>query len=206
MAYQRVPETAEVSVFYDFAGQEVVNTYHARYTGGYSQADLDALALNVDFTPVSALLADQSLRISYVRTDVRGLDSEFDLTATDNSSAGAGGVAAEALPTDTAFCVTRLSGLTGRSARGRVYIPGIPTTYLQTGAGNTGLISVAAANAYLSHVELFRATLSFPANAQAVIVSRYHNGTKRAEAVTFDWTSSQYKDRILDHRASRKRQ
>ena len=198
MAFQRVPNTAEISVVYDLFGMNLVNTYHAYAAAGYNQSMLDTLAAQIDASPVVSLLADQATDIDYVRTDVRGLDQENDLTSTNNTSAAAGGAAATSCPSNIAFCVQRLSGLTGRSARGRVYIGGIPFTSSYQEWSDRNLLTVAAADAYVGHVDGFRSTIEAIGPWDAVIVSRYNAGSKRATGVTFTWTQTQYSDRRLD--------
>ena len=203
MAYQRVPETAEIVVHYTLYGAEVVNTYHAEYAGGYAQANLDALALNIDLTAVDGMLADQSVSLSYIRTDVRGLDAENDLSSTNSDSAGNGGVGTRSLPANCAFCVQKLSTLTGRSARGRVYVAGIPFNISYFDPDQANVLTTTLADAYKAHIDVFRQTINAVSGWQAVIVSRYHNGAKRSEGVTFEWTSTNYQDRKLDTRRGR---
>lgn len=198
MAYQRVPETAEITVRYTVQGVDIANTYHARASGGYNQSMLDTLANQIDLTPVSGLLADQTNKCNYVRTDVRGLDSEFDLTATANASAGVGAKTGFQFPANVAFCVQKSSGLTGRSARGRVFITGIPTAYTAATSLEPNFLTQVAADAYVAHVDSFRFTIEAIGPWNAVIVSRYHNGSKRSEAVTFQWTQTLATDRKLD--------
>lgn len=195
MAYQQVPNTVEIAVHYAMDGIDIVNTYHAQAPGGYSQSDLDTLAAQIDITPASGILADMSVEASYVQTVVRGLNAENDLTATANTNAGLGSRIEDSHPNNVAFCVQRYSGLTGRSARGRVYICGIPYSYRDAGAQVTLLISTAAAAAYVGHVEAFRTTIEAIGPWNAVIVSRYAGGAKRAVAVTFPWIGSQFTTR-----------
>lgn len=198
MAYQRVAKTAEISVIFGRVGYEFRNTYHAEFGGNYAQGDLDSLASAVD-AQANNLMSDISGNVEYIRTDVRGLDSEFDLTSTNNTGAKTGDVGSNTFPFNVAFCVQKLSGLTGRSARGRVYIGGIPVSYQATGAGSDkNEITSAAAAAYVAHVDAIRTAIEAIGAWNAVIVSRYHNGSKRAEGVTFQWTVTQAKDDKLD--------
>lgn len=205
MAFQQVPDTAQVTVHYQLGGQELINTYHAYYSAGYNQSLLDTLASSVAVSPVVSLLADQSGYLWYDRVEVRGLDQENDLTSVYNANSQGGGLGAQAIPATNAFAVQRLSGLTGRNARGRVYVAGIPTNYLELSGPDVGQITLAAANAYQGHIDGFRSTIDALPGADPVIVSRYHNGSKRTTAVTFTWTTTAYHDRVLDVLRSRKR-
>lgn len=176
----------------------MINTYHAEKPGGYAQIDIDNLAAVIDAGPVTSMLADQSTYLDYVRTDVRGLAVANDITASNNANAGSGGTPQYALPKQVTFAVQRLSGLTGRSARGRVYIVGIPNGAHETLASGNNKITSVYANAYVGHVDGFRTAIEGIGLWNAVIVSRYTAGSKRATGVTFRWTSTQYNDLQLD--------
>lgn len=193
MAYQRVPNTAEVVVRYEMAGNPFVNIYHAERSAPYAQIDLDALATAVDSGPAASLLADLSLAVDYVRTDVRGLNAENDMTATDNSNAGVGGNSNTPLPNHSAFAIQKRSGLTGRTARGRVYIGGIPRAFINISAGEYDEMHPTFAAVYVAHVDGFRTGIDAVGLWDPVIVSRYSAGVKRAEGVTFPWVSSTYR-------------
>jgi len=190
MAFQRVPNTAEISVIYELCGFQLQNTYHAYSVTGYVQADLDFLAAQIDTVPVTGMLADQSDHLDYIRTDVQGLDAENDLKSSNNNHAGPGSVNVWAMPNQVSFCVAKLSGYSGRTARGRVYVIGIPSSYTLHTDGTTNLITSAARAAYEGHVDAFRTTIESIGIWDAVIVSRYHNGSKRAEATTIKWTTT----------------
>lgn len=192
MAFQSVPETVEITVNYTYGGNQIVNTYHARQSGGYNQAGIDALAVAIDNTAVPGLLADQTVWIDYMRTDVRGLENENDITASASASAASGGLGVVGTPGNVSFAVQRLSGLTGRSARGRVYVAGIPASYVDGSKAAVGKLESAAAAAYVGHIDGFRTVIDAVGTWDPVIVSRYNEGSKRATGVTFPWTSTQY--------------
>jgi hypothetical protein len=205
MAYQRVPETAEITVRFDIQNEDVSNLYYARYVGGYSQSDLNALAAAVDGIINPAYIPYLSQYDSYVRTDVRGLDSENDLTASAATPAAGGNMVSLPLPVSVSFCVQQNSGLTGRSARGRIYVPSVLRTQAQSSVDNQGLMNASDAANWVGTVEGIRIAISGVAGWTPVLVSRYHNGSKRSEAVTFVWTSSQYRTLKLASRRKRLR-
>jgi len=119
MAFQRVPETAEAIVRYTAGIKPVVMTFYARFIGGYSTSDLIALANNVDTRVGNNFLPIQTDDIVYNSTLVRGLDKINDEEVIDSDNTGPGGVVSKGLPNNVSYAVKRLSGLTGRSARGR---------------------------------------------------------------------------------------
>lgn len=205
MAFQPVPDTVEIQARYTLGGESLMNTYHAEKPGGYSQADIDALANVIDSIAVPTLLADQSVHINYVETYVRGLAALNDIDSLNSANAGLGGQAVQSLTATTAFCVQKLTGMTGRSARGRVYVAGVPVSYLETGGPNVGLITTSAAAALKDGVDYFRQTIAALSTWVPVIVSRRSGGAQRATGVTFEWITTSYVDRVLDQRRSRKR-
>lgn len=203
MAYQRVPNGVEIRVLYTLDDANFMNTFHAVAAGGYNLSMLQDLANRMDFNYATAMKAVLSKDVNYVQTEVRGLDSEFDLTVTVTLSAGACSVVSRSFPANVAFAVTRRSGLTGRSARGRVYVGGIPVTYQEGDPLNQNNLTVTAANGYVAVVDGARITIDNTVGFDPVIVSRYHNGLKRAEAVTFAWVSTDAKNRRLDTQRNR---
>lgn len=205
MAFQQVPNTVEIAVHYTLGGQPLVNTYHAERPAGYNVTQIEALGAFLDANGVQDLLALQSVHLAYAKTTVRGLHSEYDFLYEDDSNAGSGGVAQQSLPGDRAFCIQRLSGQTGRSARGRVYVAGIPISYLEAGTAAVGLMAAGYADSLVAAVETIRSDIAAGGIWNPVIVSRNHDGTKRAVGITFPWSSTQYSDRVLDVRRSRRR-
>lgn len=204
MSFQRVPYTAQIAVRYFHVGQPIVNLYYAQKPGGYDQSDLDGLAVSVDTNAASALLVDQSERLFYVKTEVVGLDQQNDLSAESSLSAGAGGQAGAPLPSFLAFCVSQRSDYSGRSARGRVYVPGIPPDARDYDAGDENYILSTYADAYVGHVDGFRQTIEALAFWDAVLVSRYTNGAKRNEGVVFRWTTTLWRSRQFATMRSRR--
>lgn len=205
MAFQRVPNTVEVVVEYDIGGEPIFNTYHAEAPAGYDQTMLDGLVLTLESGPVLSLLADQSIHCVYKKTSARGLDQLNDITAETSAAAANGGRAVQGLPAYNCFVVQRLSGLTGRNARGRVFVPGLDVGMLEPGTPNVGILIQSFADAYNSHIDGFRVAIEGIGLWNAVIVSRWLNNSKRAEGVTFQWNTTAYQDRIIDVRRSRKR-
>lgn len=199
MAFQRVPETAEISVIQSLQGVTIQNTFHARKTGGYSESDLANLANVIDINWATYVLPYQSTTLVYNKTEVRGLDDENDLIKEDADNTGFGGIASAPLPNNVAFTIKRLSGFTGRSARGRLYIGGIPQA---ANAADENFITSTYANNYAGGVDSCRSAI-VGASWVPVIVSRYSNGVLRTTGVTFTWATTTYTDLRLDSRRDR---
>lgn len=181
MAFQSVPDTAEVVVRYTYGGQNIVNTFYARYFGEY---DLDALQELADVTDAwvtSELKPLLASNLTYVGVDVRGLEFENDNTATANAGAGLGTNAGAVVAPQYSFAIKRLSGLTGRSARGRIYIPPPPASALQA---DKNFVLAAYADPWVTALEQLTAdwaTILWT----AVIVSRISDGAVRTFGIVF---------------------
>lgn len=192
MAYQRVPETVEIRVIFDVLGVEMSNVYHAKKTGGYTESEMAALANALDATPAPGFLSYMSTNDAYVRCEARGLDAENDYYYEVNTNAGAGLLSQFRPPANVSFCVRQNSGLTGRTARGRIYVPGLVNAALNLSGDMQSYVTTTYANNYVNAVDAFRTTINLQTPWQPVIVSRYLNGSKRAEAITNKWSSSDY--------------
>jgi len=186
MAFQAVPDVAEIAIQYTLNTRNPTNVLHAHIVGGYNLTDLAALASAVDASVGTDWLPDQSQDCAYQQTVVTGLDEINDLQVTDNASAAAGGIAANAMPGNVTVSVKRASALTGRSARGRLYWIGMPVTKLQA---NENLIFQAAADDIEDAVDKLRIAIAATAWTPA-IVSRFTEGVQRGTGVFFEWTDT----------------
>jgi len=204
MGFQRVPETVSVTIVFRCVNKEVSNIYYAEKAGGYSLSDIQGLAAEVDANVAPNFAALMSVDDAYLRTEVKGLDAEFDLSASVNTSTVIGSLGADPQPNNVSFCVSQRSGLSGRSARGRVYICGLPTNVMKTTPyGDENKLTLAAANAYVGVVDGARIAIDNFTTWNPVLVSRYANGTKRTEAITFPWVSSDFTTQLVATRRNR---
>lgn len=199
MAYQRVPETAEITVNFTVNAIPQQNTFYARKSGGYSTADLAALAGAVDAAVGTYWLDDMTTAALYVKTVVRGLDLEFDQIVEDVGSTGPGTQPTSEQPANVSFAIKKLSGLTGRSARGRIYVIGM---YESAFGADTNYVTSAYAAQWAGNVDQIRVAIN-TIGWTPVLVSRYSGGTKRPEGITFVWTGSTYTDLRVDSRRDR---
>ncbi len=199
MAFQPVVNTVEITVLYIQNVEVISNTFHAERPGGYVLADLQSLAANVDALVALHFLPIQTLNARYIRTEVRGLAVPNDLFAENNTSEADGGNLGEGLPNSVTLSVKKSSGLTGRSARGRVYFIGLPDSDLSTNENQW--LQTEADNVVLA-VEAFRAGYSI-GGWIAVIVSRFENGLPRSTGETFDWLTTSIVNRDVDSQRGR---
>lgn len=126
MAFQPVLNTARANVRFAANGVPAEWRWHFTHLGAYTQAEIDALAAGIDAAVDAYFLPIIRANYSYVETYVRGLTSEFDLEATNDTNAGPGLVATGTpLSQQSSFVGSLRTGLTGRSARGRTYAVGL---------------------------------------------------------------------------------
>ena len=186
MAFQSVPQTAEIVIKYEGNQVDSVNVLQAKLTGGYSLTDLEDLADAVDASIVADWLPIQTQDQAYISTTVRGLEFINDQETINTDGAGAGGNAVKGLPGSVTFSVKKSSGLTGRSARGRMYWIGIPSDKL---AGNENQVLSAHVVEIRDAVEDMRLAIA-ATSWDPVIVSRFLDGSPRATGAVFNWIAT----------------
>lgn len=186
MAFQSVPNGAEIVITYSGHGQEFKNVLNATHLGGYVLADLVALAVAVDASVAADWLTIQSLDYIYLNTVVRGLEFINDQEVLNSTNTGPGLGAAAALPDNVTLSVKKSSGLTGRGARGRLYWIGTTLTQIAT---NENQYTTAGAAQILGSVGAMRNAIAATTWVPAII-SRYLDGVKRAQGAAFPWIST----------------
>lgn len=194
MAFQSVPETAEITFVYQQNVKNVVNTVHAVRSGGYTEAQITALATVMDLAAASELIPAMVADAAYLRVEVRGLENENDFLAFGATSADVGALTGPGLPNNVTLSIKRASTKTGRSARGRWYFVGLAASDL---LGNENRVDETAVLAKIAAVEGIR-TAILDGNWTPVIVSRFTGGSQRAEGKTFDWVSTVAVDGNVD--------
>lgn len=194
MAFQPAPDCAEVVFLQVSQGIQIRNVMTFRKTTGYSQSDLNALAIATSQAWSDSVLENQYLTLSFNGVEVRGLTLQNDLYASSALGAGIGGfTSGTPFPNNVAYCVKFVSTFTGRSARGRIYIGGLGTAHADT---NENFVSSSIRTALRDAVEVVGS--SAPAGWEHVIVSRWSNNEKRTTAVAFPVDSYQTTDARFD--------
>lgn len=196
MAFQPVPDCVEVNMIFTLNGEPAQNTFYAELPGGYVLADLVALAAGVDGQWQGTWRALQPAEVTYLRTEVRGLALENDVSTSNSISTNSGLHATSPLPNNVTFAVKKESGLTGRSARGRTYWIGIPQNEIQ--AANENLILPAYAVNAVAAVDSIRTQIIANPPWTPVLVSRFTEGVKRAFGITFPWVTTSNVDLRVD--------
>ncbi len=201
MAFQSVPDTAQVNVVFSQNFEVMQNSFYAEHPGGYNLADLQALADAIDIVIDSIWKVRLPDECEYLRTDVRGLDTENDLVATADANSGPGDEVSSPLPNNVTLAIKKSSGLTGRSARGRTYWPALPQDKLNPANENT--LTTSYVTNIVAAVDSIRGTINGVGTWEAVLVSRFSAGAKRALGVTFPWVSTENVNTVIDTQRGR---
>jgi len=180
MAFIPAPNGAMVKVYGDMFGETVITTFPFRFNDEPVIENLEFLAGKIDDWMNDSWLPIVGAQYSYVRTTVIGLSFEEDLFTEITLSAGNGADMGDPLPNNVTLSVKRSSGLTGRSARGRVYVPGITSTMLSA----PNVIDSTFSDAFAAALNLL-VDPTFATDWQHVIWSYQHNGAPRSEAFPY---------------------
>lgn len=194
MAFIPVPETVEVEVRMQLAGQRIENTLYFSKSGGWDIAS--ATTLGNDVLVWWATLYNQELAndlelIEVVVSDLDVVDS-FQVSLPAPTPHPRGVNTSDALPSNVALCISFRTPFRGRSFRGRNYISGLPAGSV---VGN--VVSTTVADAMQSAYE----TLPFSTTSAGgtwVVVSRFTDNAPRVTGVATPITAVLVVDRDSD--------
>jgi len=183
--------------FVDDRPVNMVLNFHK--TGGYVLADLIALAATVDAWFSEDLLPHLTAALTYSHTRSKGLALLIDQESTADEGAGVGGVTATPpMQLNCALCITHRTAYTGRSARGRTFVGGLPE-----GARDTPTTIDAG---YAATVAAAFALLRLASSAidwDFSVLSRYSEGVARATATSLPIVTSGVTDLRSDSQRRR---
>lgn len=191
---------AEAVVHFQLGGRGFLFVLNFLKSDGYDQTDIDNLAAAVDGWVNSEVLAFMNVNTSYIRTDVRGLESATDLFATNNTGASVEAISGAATVANCAIVVTHRSALTGRSARGRTYVAGFSAAVLTTSTTFDASFIPDLEDAFNA---LRPAVLA--ADWVFVVLSRYTSNAPRPVAVAYIVVESVVRNNYLDSMSRRLR-
>lgn len=194
MPFQAAPNCVEVVIHATCAGQAMVNTFFAKSDSLPTQEEVDTIANAVDTWVGTFWLPILSQGYVYERTSVRGLSSAVDVQAEADASAGPGEVAVDPLPNNVALAIKRSSGLTGRAARGRIFVGGIPETDFEI---SSQTIAEAFTDAATSALDVLTGVFEGFDFSQ-VVLHRVSAGVPLAEAVAYTVIEWIVVDRVID--------
>lgn len=198
MAFQSVPETAQVELLFHQSAAPMLISFYCRKSGGYNLSDLEDLAVAVDTVvqpDVPGLINDLAV---YNGVGVRGLENEFDFVASSAPVAPIAGEVLNAQSASVAKAIKLSTGLTGRSARGRMFFGGFGVNQLQ----DSTHIKAETVDDIITLLEAIKVVVELLGWVW-VVVSRVHNHLKRPEAITIPVTSFLAADLTLDSQRRR---
>jgi hypothetical protein len=131
----------------------------------------------------------------------RGLEFQNDIEYTYAPGNAFGTVASNPCPSNVAYAVSRRSGLTGRSARGRVFIGPMAVASLQTDENLVLAVWSQGTVDALNEIKTLPRILA--QNLEEVIVSRFNNNAPRATGITFPVTTYVATDLRVDSQRGR---
>lgn len=194
MAFVPIPDGVEVLIQSTLQGEKCYNTLYYTLAGSWGTAEMQALADELDIVWGGFVAAWMPSTYTYERVLVTDKRSEFAAQVTADGDAGDGGLTGGAVvPNNCAIAVARRAGLTGRSTRGRVYVPVANTLLL--GSDNT--ITTTFRDAV---VDVFQAmdAAALTVDWIGVIVSRVQSGVPLTTAVVFTIAEWLVTDLVLD--------
>lgn len=198
MPFIPIPDTALVKIRALWDGQRVENTlYFTREVGSWNETLLTALAAAIGTWWVDNMLP--ALAASYIVNSivVQDLNAEAGAIVEDFAHSGTPGEdGTGSMPNNVSWVVKFVTGLSGRSFRGRNYIPG-----LTRGTVTGDYVALSFADGIKSIYEMLLD--SFFADTAWTVVSRQENLTPRTVGVATKVTSVGYTDLVVDSRRRR---
>ena len=165
-----------ITVEMTIEGQVVLNIYHAVAPDPIVTADLTAIALIVKdwwTGDLADYLSDDIALTGVTARDISSIDGQE--VSDHDGLPVVGQVASQAAPNQVAMCVTHYTLFTGRSSRGRSYIPGLPSASLAQSVINT----TPHAGIVAAHMSLREALFAVPVNI--AVLSFQEDGVARTE-------------------------
>lgn len=168
MPFVPVPNTIAVDVVYLLGGQRVENTLYFERGDGWDVASITAWLTDLRAWISEELMPSLSAALEFIELAARLLDTASSIGIVNTiSPVVSGGVAGDAVSNNVSYTISFRTGLTGRSFRGRNYVPGLPVTSV---AGNT--IAAGTRTALLAFYDGLR-SLGGDNGIAWVVVSRF---------------------------------
>ena len=166
-------DTARVELIYLLDGQRLENVFYIQGISAWTAENLLDLATNAAnrwAADMANLLSDQ---LSLVMVRATSLNSESDFGVEyEPDPIPTGEVTGGSMPNNVTLTTKFVSGLTGRSRRGRVYTPGIPRSSVGTSAVNE-VTPVLAGDFSSSWANFFTNLIGLTDNAVAHVVASF---------------------------------
>src|SRR5260221_5390603 len=106
MAFQPAVDTIELVMDFLMSGATTANVLHFRKTGGYNQAEIDALAAGMSAGARCQYVPTFTPAQQCVGVRIRGMAVDGDITASSSVAAGTGTTFDQAPPNNVSLCLT----------------------------------------------------------------------------------------------------
>lgn len=180
MPFQPVPNTAHVALNGTLNSEQVQNNlFFVNPSGPFTDSDLEVLSQSVADWWGANLRPNQGPAYSLRQVTATSLQTAIDVQWTWSTGLPLAGTAGGAtLPGNVAFCVSFRTGLSGRSARGRNFVPGLTEAQV---TGNT--VESATVNALVAAYALLLNPVT-TGGYTWVIVQRRQDGVQLPAGIT----------------------
>ncbi len=169
-----VPNTIELVIEYTQADNTAANVLH---WGSNDLAGDNTLVTTVSerlrATWAANIMPKLSNTLAMQRVTARSLEVADGPQATTTAPLTPGGIVGVVTTPQVAFVVKKVTGLSGASRRGRMYIPGIPANAVDPAPGNVLGAQLAPWNTALAAVRADMASVPGVGLGELVVVSRY---------------------------------
>lgn len=199
MAFAPAPGVAEFACKYTSYGNEQLNVHHVMHTDGsaWTAAQLQAMCTVIANWDNSTLAATRVTDFTLIQVLGKDLSTqngaEFPFGALSAGTNGGG-----ALPENVTIAIKKVSGLSGRGFRGRVYHIGVPRTQVSQDSVSSGF-QATLVNAYNALITAVNAVT----NCQYCILRSRHNGVALNPRVGLAITSFTVTDGYVDSQRRR---
>lgn len=198
MAFQPALDTLEVAIQCTLAGEACINTFHYMNTDSWGTTEADILCNDIATLWTAFTPGNNGTQFVFSAVKYKGLRTATDITGVVAVAPVTGTVAGAQVPNNSAISIARLTGLAGRSNRGRVYMP-VTVAANMTGANQMSTSAGAVRIALLNDMR----DVGTADGWTHVLVSRQQDGVIPANAVLNEVLYYSIRDYVLDSQRRR---
>lgn len=185
MAFVPTPYGVRVELVYSWETQIVENVLNYRGEEVPDATELRQIGLEAITKWLATIKDMQSIFVSLISVKVTSLETQFSPGVEVTTGLPVtGSVNSVSVPNNVAVCVSLSTPLRGRSYRGRIYHPGLPTTMVSGSTLTTGVVA-AMIDAYTDWLTINTLNREYT----LCVLSKTQNGTPRAQGVLTEVTS-----------------
>lgn len=199
MAFQPVTNGFKSAIEGRQSGEPAIITQGWLTTGVIGAGDAEQLAVGLGDWFTGNVLPSLSSNYVYEQTVVTGLRTASDFTFTNDANSGqAGGSLVVSDPNNVTLAISFRSGMTGRSFRGRNYLPGIPGSAI-----SDNRVSSILANLFAGAYEILMGEDAIATGFTWGVISRRTGGALRAAGIVTPITQVVIVDTVVDSQRRR---